>query len=97
MSDHSTISSVPDYELDDRLELEPAQLKLMLEPTRLRIIDLLSERAATTSQLADVLGRPKGTIGHHCKALERVGLIRVVRIARVRAMEERYYGRTARL
>lgn len=88
---------VPDYDVAEILELEPEQLKLMLDPTRLQIIDLLSERAATTSQLADVMGRPKGTVGHHCKALESAGLIHVVRTARVRAIEERYYGRTARL
>ena len=98
MTDHSGEGpGVPDYELDDRLELTAAQSKLLLDETRLTIIDLLSERAATTSQLADALERPKGTVGHHCKALEGAGLIHVVRTARVRAMEERYYGRVARL
>ena len=91
------MDSVPDYELPERLELDAEQMKLLLEPTRMQIIDLLSERAATTSQLADVMGRPKGTIGHHCKTLEGAGLIHVVRTGRVRAIEERYYGRTARL
>jgi DNA-binding transcriptional ArsR family regulator len=95
--DDAVTKSVPDYELADRLDLNADQLKLVLEPTRLRIIDLLSERAATTSQLADVMKKPKGTIGHHTKALEDAGLIRVVRTAKVRAMEERYYGRAARL
>ncbi len=89
--------AVPDYELDDQLELDAGQLKLLLESTRSEIIDLLTERAATTSQLADTIGKPKGTIGHHCKALEKGGLIHVVRTAKVRAIEERYYGRTARL
>lgn len=88
---------VPDYDLPDQLDLDAEQMKLLLEPTRMQIIDLLSERAATTSQLAEVMGRPKGTIGHHCKALEAAGMIHVVRTARVRAIEERYYGRTARL
>lgn len=103
MADHSgdddTVRAfeAPDYELPDRLDLDPDQMKLLLEPTRLQIIDLLSERAATTSQLADVMERPKGTIGHHCKALEAAGLIHVVRTGRVRAIEERYYGRTARV
>ncbi len=103
MADHSTTRqgpdgrAVPDYDLADDLHLRAEQTKLMLHPTRRRIIDLLSERAATTSQLADVLEQPKGTIGHHCKALEAGGLITVVRTARVRAIEERYYGRTARL
>lgn len=101
MADHSSGEAappaVPDYDLPDRLSLGTDQIKLLLHPIRLRIIDLLTERAATTSQLADVLARPKGTIGHHCKALEESGLIHVVRTAKVRAIEERYYGRTARL
>lgn len=97
MADHSPGTATPDYDLLDQLVLDPDQLKLLLDPTRLRIIDLLSERAATTSQLADVLERPKGTVGHHTKSLEAAGLIHVVRTAKVRAIEERYYGRTARL
>ena len=96
MADHSH-TEVPDYDLADKLDLDHEQMKLLLESTRMQIIDLLSERAATTSQLAEVMGRPKGTIGHHCKALEAAGLIHVVRTAKVRAIEERYYGRTARL
>jgi len=107
MADHSSsdetgtttpsVLAVPDYELEDQLVLDADQIKLLLNSTRRMIIDLLSERAATTSQLADVLERPKGTVGHHCKALEAGGLIHVVRTGRVRAIEERYYGRTARL
>lgn len=93
MADHST----PDYSLADRLDLDAGQLKVLLHPMRSHIIDLLTEAAATTSQLADALDKPKGTVGYHCKALEKVGLIRVVRTAKVRAIEERYYGRTARL
>ena len=46
MADHSGMAdqtsedvrhAVPDYDLPDRLELDASQLKLMLEPTRLRI------------------------------------------------------------
>ncbi|TCJ14872.1 transcriptional regulator [Rubrobacter taiwanensis] len=88
----------PDYELDDVLEVrDPAQFKAAGDPIRHRIISLLSERAATTSQLAEALGQPKGNIGHHLKVLERAGLVRVVRTRQVRAITEKYYGRTARL
>jgi DNA-binding transcriptional ArsR family regulator len=88
----------PDYELDDVLRVEaPAQFKAVGDPTRHRIISLLSERAATTSQLAEALGQPRGSVGHHLKVLERAGLIRVVRTRQVRAITEKYYGRTARL
>jgi DNA-binding transcriptional ArsR family regulator len=40
---------------------------------------------------------PKGTVGHHLKVLERAGLIHVVRTRQVRAVTEKFYGRTARL
>lgn len=62
-----------------------------------RIVLLLRERAASTTELAAALGAPKGTVGHHVKVLERAGLIRVVATRRVRAVTERYYGRVARL
>jgi DNA-binding transcriptional ArsR family regulator len=87
-----------DYELDDILEVRrPDQFRAVGDPTRQKIISLLSERAATTSQLAEALGQPKGSVGHHLKVLEGAGLIRVVRTRRVRAITEKYYGRTARL
>ena len=88
---------VPDYELDDYFRAEtPEQLKALADPTRSTILDLLNERAATTSQLADVLDKPKGTVGYHLKVLEEHGFIRVVRTKKVRAMTEKYYGRTGR-
>lgn len=91
--------SAPDYEfLHECLEVsDPEQFRAVGDPTRSRIISLLTERAATTSQLAEALGQPKGSVGHHLKVLESVGLIRVVRTRRVRALTEKYYGRTARL
>jgi DNA-binding transcriptional ArsR family regulator len=88
----------PDYELDDSIELcRPDQLKAIGDPLRFTIMGLLSERAATTSQLAEALDRPRGTIGHHLKVLEAAGLVRVVRTRQVRALTEKYYGRVARM
>jgi len=67
------------------------------DSTRGRIIALLNQRAASTTELAAALGIPKGTIGHHLKVLERAELVRVVRTRKVRALTEKYYGRVARL
>jgi DNA-binding transcriptional ArsR family regulator len=88
--------TAPDYQLPDSLALNTDQLRTLCEPTRMAIIELLGERAATTSELAHALGKPKGTIGHHCKSLESAGLIAVVRTRQARAMVAKYYGRTAR-
>jgi len=88
----------PDYDLDDVLVLdEPEQLRALADGLRIRIITLLNQRAASTTELAEVLQTPKGTVGHHLKVLEKAGVVHVVRTRRVRALTEKYYGRVARL
>lgn len=89
--DHS-----PDYELDEVLVVEdPRQLRALANGFRARIVSLLRERAASTTELAAALETPKGTVGHHLKVLESAGLIRVVRTRKVRALTEKFYGRVA--
>ena len=88
----------PDYDLADRIALtEPSQVKAISHPLRTTILSLLHERAATVSELAVALERPKSTVAHHVKVLNGAGLVQVVRTRRVRAIEERFYGRTARM
>src|SRR5438067_423712 len=88
----------PDYELEERIALtRPAQVKALGHPLRNTILGLLHERAATVTELAAAVERPKSTVAHHVKVLAEAGLIRVVRTRRVRAIEERFYGRTARM
>ena len=90
--------SPPDYELADRIALtEPFQVKALSHPLRTTILRLLHERAATVSELAVAVERPKSTVAHHVKVLAEAGLLQVVRTRRVRAIEERFYGRTARM
>ena len=92
------IDRSPDYDLDDVLVVEePQQLRALANGFRARIIVLLRERAASTTELAAVLESPRGTVGHHLKVLETAGLVRVVRTRKVRALTEKYYGRVARL
>jgi DNA-binding transcriptional ArsR family regulator len=90
--------SPPDYDLADRIALtEPSQVKALGHPLRNTILGLLHERAATVGELAVALERPKSTVAHHVKVLAEAGLVQVVRTRRVRAIEERFYGRTARM
>ena len=90
--------SPPDYELADRIALtEPSQVKAISHPLRTTILGLLHERAATVTELAAAVERPKSTVAHHVKVLTEAGLVQVVRTRRVRAIEERFYGRTARM
>jgi DNA-binding transcriptional ArsR family regulator len=88
----------PDYELADRMALtRPAQVKAIGHPLRTTILQLLHERAATVTELATAVERPKSTVAHHVDVLTRNGLLQVVRTRKVRAIEERFYGRTARM
>jgi DNA-binding transcriptional ArsR family regulator len=94
----SNATGVPDYDLAEDLEVStPAQLRAMAGPLRSTILDLLLERAATVTELASAVSRPKSTVAHHVNVLVDAGMLRVVRTRRVRAIDERYYGRTARL
>ena len=88
----------PDYELENQRALTtPAQVRALGNPMRNTILGLLHERAASVTELSTALGRPKSTVAHHVKVLADAGLVHVVRTRRVRAIDEAFYGRTARL
>ncbi len=90
--------TVPDYDLESRMELvSAAQVRAIGHPLRTTILGLLHERAATVTEMATAVGRPKSTVAHHVNVLQHAGLVQVVRTRRVRAIDERYYGRTARM
>jgi DNA-binding transcriptional ArsR family regulator len=90
--------SIPDYELADRIVVTaPEQLRALADPLRATILDLLLERAATVAELAAAVERPRSTVAHHVNVLVDAQMVRVVRTRRVRAIDERYYGRTARM
>ncbi len=84
--------------LIDRMALTtPAQVMAIGHPLRTAILQLLHERAATVTELATAVQRPKSTVAHHVAVLTQNGLLQVVRTRKVRAIEERFYGRTARM
>ncbi len=94
----SSNSSFPDYELAEHIDVSlPGQLRAFSDPLRVTILDLLLERAATVRDLAAAVGRPRSTVAYHVKVLVEAGMLRVVRTRRVHAIEERHYGRTARM
>jgi DNA-binding transcriptional ArsR family regulator len=92
------VADPPDYELADRMALTTAaQVKAIGHPLRTTILQLLHERAASVTELAAAVERPKSTIAHHVEVLSSTGLLTVVRTRKVRAIEERFYGRSARM
>ncbi len=88
---------LPDYELDDMLVVTSSlQLRALSHDLRSTLLELVLERAATVSEMALAVGRPKSTVAYHVDLLVSAGLLKVVRTRRVRAIEERYFGRVAR-
>ncbi|MDR2984784.1 MAG: helix-turn-helix domain-containing protein [Nocardiopsaceae bacterium] len=88
---------IPDYDLDEMLVITaPEQLRAVADPLRATLLELLLERSATVSEMAQAVSRPKSTIAYHVNLLVEARLLRVVRTRRVRAIDERYYGRIAR-
>ena len=86
-----------DYELDTEVHVDHSrQLKAMADPLRSQILDLVLDRAASVTELAEAVGRPKSSVAYHVDVLVDAGLLKVVRTRQVRAIEERFYGRVAR-
>lgn len=95
MSSHSRL---PNYELEElRIITSTPELKAAFHPLRDQLLDLVLERAATVAELADAVGRPKSSVAYHVGILVDAGLLKVVWTRRVRAIDERFYGRTARI
>jgi DNA-binding transcriptional ArsR family regulator len=93
----SVNQQIPDYDLEDLLVVTGTEkLRALADPLRGVLLELLLERAATVTEMAKAVDRPKSSIAYHVNLLVDAGLLRVVRTRRVRAIEERYYGRVAR-
>jgi DNA-binding transcriptional ArsR family regulator len=83
--------------MDDHLTLSrPEQLHALGDPTRWAILGRLLDGPASIQELARALGAAKGTIGHHVRALDAAGLIRLAETHRVRGVTEKRYARVAR-
>lgn len=84
------------YDLDATISADtPARLKAVGNRLRALILDLVLERAMTVTELAERVRKPRGTVAHHVDVLLDAGLLKVTGTRRVRAIEERFYGRTA--
>ncbi len=71
------------------------QFKALGHPVRTRLLLALGHEAATTSQLARLLGVAKGSVAHHLGVLSAAGIVRVASSRQVRGGTERYYERTS--
>lgn len=70
-------------------------LKLLVDPFRLQLLQILMNQAMTLSQLATQLGTYPAQVKHHLKMLEDAGLVALVATRPIRGFEEKYYRASA--
>lgn len=81
---------------DGELEVTPAQIKILSDPTRLRILTMLFAREDTVSGLAKALGLTPATVHHHVSILRAAGLIEPTRQEIHGNLVEKYYKMPAK-
>jgi DNA-binding transcriptional ArsR family regulator len=90
--------SLPNYDLDDlRIVTGTTELKALFHPLRDTLLDLVLERAASINEMAVAVARPPSSVAYHVKVLVKAKLLKTVRTRKRRAIQEHFYGRTARI
>src|SRR3990170_4439311 len=79
-----------------RIEVSAAQVKILSDPTRLRILTMLFERESTVTGLAKELGLSPATVHHHVNILKESGLIEPTRQEIHGNLVEKYYTMPAK-
>src|SRR5688500_16607857 len=83
--------------LQERLVIEdPAALKAISDPMRLRLLELLTGEPRTVKYLAKVVGVRPNRLYYHVRMLEEHGLVQVTGTRLVSGIVERHYQATAR-
>jgi len=73
------------------------KLKEASEPSRRKILQLLSIKEMSVDELAEILERDVSTVYRHINKLEAAGFVEVAREERVGPVSKRYYRRTAKM
>lgn len=81
---------------DSHVLSDLGQIKILADPLRVRILELLCRDEMTTKQVAESLGEKPTKLYHHVEALERAGLVHLVRTQPNRGTLEKYYRSVAR-
>ena len=72
---------------------DPEVVKLLSDPTRFKILQLLRQRPMSIIELSDATSKGRTTIYRHVKALEKAGLVEEIETRG----NEKVYARVARL
>lgn len=70
---------------------DTATLRIIADPLRLRMLEMLRHQARTVTELADLIGVPRTKLYYHIKLLEAHELITVDTTRVVSGITERYY------
>lgn len=60
---------------DPMIELMSQRLRVVSDPTRIRIVDLLRDREATVQQLTDLLQSSQQNVSRHLGVLHQAGIV----------------------
>jgi DNA-binding transcriptional ArsR family regulator len=71
-------------------------IKALAHPMRVQVLNVLEQRAASPSEIADELDLPLGNVSYHVRQLAASGLIQLVRETPRRGSVEHHYELTAR-
>jgi len=89
--------------MDEQFEHQPLfvikdleTLKVIADPLRIQIIEILGEEPQTVKYVADKLGMTSNRLYYHFNMLESAGLIQVVRTQTINNIIEKYYWTTAK-
>jgi len=94
---HEPGGSAEANDIAETYELETLeQLRAIADELRTRIVEALSHRAMTVTQLGEMLGQAPAKIHYHVRELERVGLVRLVATREKSGILEKYYRAVAR-
>jgi len=80
---------------DIRVLRDPEVLRLIADPLRLRMLELLRQQPRTVTELATLLDTPRTKLYYHIKLLETHDLVTVVESRLVSGIVEKRYRATA--
>lgn len=88
-----SLAEPPPFQIVDK----PEVLKAFTDPLRVRVLAILTKRAATNQQIADALGEPHAKVLYHIRFLLDAGLIQLVDQQIKGGNVEKYYRAVARM
>jgi DNA-binding transcriptional ArsR family regulator len=75
---------------------DPRIAKALAHPLRLQILEILQERDASPSEIAEEIDAPLGNVSYHVRQLASFGLVKLVRETPRRGAVEHHYRAEAR-